>query len=291
MKFVELDDSSSSYSIKSSEATLARTREGFSRQEASGGLNSKKRKSKRLERTQTELNHPQKATSNKTDNLLRETQSSIQKRRRRHKDGNCENSSIHSNRDACRPMLVIEKNCSHYYVPRTFDLPERLQFLNLNDCLNPSKTAHQEQPNSYRPRIGRVSRELVRRQREALPEARDRRGMYERTIASLSERVEALIRQSDTQGKGSLNYDELCGLLLQLSKRNGPFEAERIAQEILNLIKPSNESISDERLYNLLMILVGTKSLSWQVTFELLQDFVRREGTRAVDLGSLWCYL
>jgi len=291
--FVELEDSSLSYNIKS--AVLESNPKSINTQRLNifnhkEGLNAKRMRrpiQRKFDETLTKSTKyyynkttPQQTLIKKSEwsgDVLKETHSSALKRRRRFKD-NCENSSIYSN-SVNKPMLVIEKNSNHYYAPKTFDLPERLQFLNQGDCLNPNKINYKEEDNTYRPCISRISRDIVRSKQTL-----DKRKVYEEMIKNTSQELEDAIREIDNKDKGGLNYTQLCTLLSRI--RRGPIEIEYIAKEIWDLVKPNKDYIKNESLYNLFMILIGTKGLNREVTYELLEEFVKEERINIEDIGN-----
>eukprot|EP01022_Parablepharisma_sp_SALTPOND_P023287 TRINITY_DN4887_c0_g1_i1.p1 TRINITY_DN4887_c0_g1~~TRINITY_DN4887_c0_g1_i1.p1 ORF type:complete len:611 (+),score=54.01 TRINITY_DN4887_c0_g1_i1:3518-5350(+) len=186
-----------------------------------------------------------------------------------------------------RSMLIIEKDSRHFYVPNTFELSERNEFLSQRTCLNFDKPFSQG-TFTNRPRISRISRDLAKSRRETTAEPNPQKE-YETAIKNIGGELEVAIKEIDQMQRGKLNFGDLCGLLVKLKGMDSAPEEDigEVAGELWELMRPSGEEVDNASVYDVLIILLGTNTLKPETTYELLQEYVKKTGGMVDDSGNV----
>jgi hypothetical protein len=210
-----------------------------------------------------------------TESILKETNSSAQKKRKKFAEIQNHN----------RIMITFDNNQRHYYVPNTKGLTERNEFLH-----QVAYGKDNEVMAIHKPRINQISREL----------AKTRNGNYstdvesysinktmnnEDVLRSIGNKVEVLIKQIDKKKKGKLSYNEFSMLLKRLK---GIVDTSGVTNKLWKYMKPINNLIDNATVYDILMILLSTCSQPYETTYDLLYEYLIRSGFSIK--GTCWTY-
>ena len=187
-----------------------------------------------------------------------------------------------------KAMITFDKRARHYYIPNNSELSERNEFMYQMeyDKLKRENLEKNKTQSKYNPEINRISRDLANSSRiEDYPVEIDYEKDNENIIQTIGKKLELAIKQEDTENKGKLIYTEFCALLSNLRNKKSiaKFVIYEIANELWNFMQPKNDAIYNADIYDVLIILLGTRSLDHEITYKLFCEYLRKSNIYIED--------